>query len=716
MKQLNNCLLLLFLLLGLSNLTAQVTWSSNPDASSKWQDDFEAFSTSGSCNSGANSNATRSVSRSGAGARGKVWKIKKDRGQLRAELSRTKNFQINNNQGRYYAWEMKIKQPTNSQGQAVQPSDDVTVWQWKSDENVGSTQTLSQQNYPLNMEYVNGYLELCAWRPQWPNWDNDVTGRISISNRKVVLWKIPVDHNAWMKFVIRIYASSEYDGSTPTNRENNTSHKPKGFIEFWYNGSKQVLSNVETLRNDQKIPSFRFTDGGKKVYLRTYDGIEGVYPKWGIYNQESCKYNMEVLLDNMMVTQKFSDIDFSGNSSSSSNWSDLSDGWYKIVPRSNTSMALTVDTDGNDNLVQWPWQDTDNQRFYVRRLDQDGTYRIETYHGEVMDVAGGSAYNNANILTWANNNQLNQMFKFQDGSNGYIAVKSKLNLNMGLAIHGNQIYNNRASVILWDYFPNANHQFKFVPVSAPGGGSSSGSPGGNTGNSNILVGKSPLTWNSGTYSNNYWLDRANDGNSSTRWASAPNGADADYISFDLGRTYNISQMKVNWEYAYGKDFGFCYWDGYNWVYMGNGRFYNNSSLNNSANVNVDARYIGLYVSKANNDSFVSAWEVEAYGTAKNNVSSTATGKQGEIISMVPVQSVKVFPNPTGQVFNVSLQGFTEANVEIADLFGRVVYTVNTKAQNLRLNEEGSFTAGTYIVKVTDTESNAKPRINKLIIR
>lgn len=303
------------------NVTAQVTWFSDPDSETTYTTKFDRFDTNGTCRTNP-SNATQTVTRSGAGSRGHVWRIDKKIGRLRAELSRTKDFQIKNNQGRYYSWEMKINQPTDSSGSNVNVTDDVTIWQWKSDENDSTTsnnrQTLSQQNYPLNMEFVNGNLELCAWRPQWPNWDNKETNRISISSRKVVLWKIPVDHTKWMKFTIRIFASNEYNDRVPTNRETSTS-SPKGFIEFWFNDVKQTLTNVETVRTDQAIPNSRFTEGGKRVALRTYDGIEGVYPKWGIYNQESCQYNMRVLIDNIQVTQKFSDIKFplSANNSSS---------------------------------------------------------------------------------------------------------------------------------------------------------------------------------------------------------------------------------------------------------------------------------------------------------------------------------------------------------------------------------------------------------------
>src|SRR5207248_5712488 len=43
-----------------------------------------------------------------------------------------------------------------------------------------------------------------------------------------------------------------------------------------------------------------------------------------------------------------------------------------------------------------------------------------------------------------------------------------------------------------------------------------------------------------------------DNNSGTRWSSA--AADPQWISVDLGQNYNISEIKLNWETAAGKNY------------------------------------------------------------------------------------------------------------------------------------------------------------------
>ncbi|MCZ8518428.1 MULTISPECIES: galactose-binding domain-containing protein [Paenibacillus] len=50
----------------------------------------------------------------------------------------------------------------------------------------------------------------------------------------------------------------------------------------------------------------------------------------------------------------------------------------------------------------------------------------------------------------------------------------------------------------------------------------------------------------------YTAVQATDGNASTRWASAWN--DAEWIYVDLGASYNVSRIKLNWEGAYAKGY------------------------------------------------------------------------------------------------------------------------------------------------------------------
>jgi hypothetical protein len=63
----------------------------------------------------------------------------------------------------------------------------------------------------------------------------------------------------------------------------------------------------------------------------------------------------------------------------------------------------------------------------------------------------------------------------------------------------------------------------------------------------------------------------------------------------------------------------------------------------------------------------------------------------------------LFPNPAGQVLNVSVKGYNEQKViEVFDLNGKKVLTENTIQSNARLNT-GTLAAGIYLVKTSTPE-------------
>jgi beta-glucanase (GH16 family) len=74
------------------------------------------------------------------------------------------------------------------------------------------------------------------------------------------------------------------------------------------------------------------------------------------------------------------------------------------------------------------------------------------------------------------------------------------------------------------------------------------SGGGGGGGTNIALGK-PTTASS-LENSTFPASNATDGNLSTRWSSA--FSDPQWLQVDLGQTYNISHVTLNWEAAYGK--------------------------------------------------------------------------------------------------------------------------------------------------------------------
>jgi hypothetical protein len=104
-----------------------------------------------------------------------------------------------------------------------------------------------------------------------------------------------------------------------------------------------------------------------------------------------------------------------------------------------------------------------------------------------------------------------------------------------------------------------------------------------------------------------------DGNSSTRWASTL-GVDPQWITVDLGNNYNISEIKINWEAAYGKNFLVqISADNVNWTTLQN--IQNNTSLSNDfANLSSTGRYVRIYGTARGTTYGYSIYELEVYGT------------------------------------------------------------------------------------------------------
>ncbi|PWV46992.1 cellulase family glycosylhydrolase [Chitinophaga sp. S165] len=104
-----------------------------------------------------------------------------------------------------------------------------------------------------------------------------------------------------------------------------------------------------------------------------------------------------------------------------------------------------------------------------------------------------------------------------------------------------------------------------------------------------------------------------DGNASTRWASEE-GIDPQSITVDLGNNYSISQVKINWEAAYGKNFRVeISADNANWSLLRDVQ--NNTSLSNDfQNLSGTGRYIRIYGTARGTTYGYSIYELEVYGT------------------------------------------------------------------------------------------------------
>lgn len=103
-----------------------------------------------------------------------------------------------------------------------------------------------------------------------------------------------------------------------------------------------------------------------------------------------------------------------------------------------------------------------------------------------------------------------------------------------------------------------------------------------------------------------------DGNMSTRWASAY--SDAQWIYVDLGASYNINRVKINWEAAYGRDYQVqVSSNASSWTTIRN--VTGNTSLTNDwTGLSGTGRYVRINGTRRGTQWGYSIFELEVYGT------------------------------------------------------------------------------------------------------
>ncbi|WP_236652695.1 heparin lyase I family protein [Chitinophaga vietnamensis] len=153
------------------------------------------------------------------------WKFQKPAGSHRTEGHGAKNYQAADGDEIYIGWTCKLYIPTTVKTEAV--------FQWKS------YPTGTTANHPIMLHTQNGKLDLQYF---------------DINHVAYVPWSIPLSSGTWQQFVLRMKLS--YDATV-------------GYIELWYNGVKQTLSN-----------------GSQRYYCRTMDA-DFCDPKWGVYGGDT---------------------------------------------------------------------------------------------------------------------------------------------------------------------------------------------------------------------------------------------------------------------------------------------------------------------------------------------------------------------------------------------------------------------------------------------
>jgi hypothetical protein len=101
-----------------------------------------------------------------------------------------------------------------------------------------------------------------------------------------------------------------------------------------------------------------------------------------------------------------------------------------------------------------------------------------------------------------------------------------------------------------------------------------------------------------------------DGNTGTRWSSA--FADPQWLQVDLGATYNISKVVLQWETAYGKAYQIqTSPDGTNWTTIYSTT--TGAGGTETLNVSGSGRYVRMYGTARGTTYGYSLWEFQVWG-------------------------------------------------------------------------------------------------------
>lgn len=199
-----------------------------------------------------------------------------------------------------------------------------------------------------------------------------------------------------------------------------------------------------------------------------------------------------------------------------------------------------------------------------------------------------------------------------------------------------------------------------------------------------------------------------DGNTTTRW-SATLYVDPQWITVDLGGSYNISRIKFVWEAAYAKDYLVqVSSDNANWTTVKN--ITGNTSLTNDhTGLSATGRYVRMYGTARGSAYGYSIYELEVYGTAGTRMATT-TSVAAEEATLA--KRIQVYPVPSKDEVTITLPEFTQkTQIVVTDLTGKTYYT-GTAAGSVHKLHINKYPAGIYVVQLI----NGNQKIIKRIVK
>ncbi|MBB5079404.1 discoidin domain-containing protein [Nonomuraea endophytica] len=218
------------------------------------------------------------------------------------------------------------------------------------------------------------------------------------------------------------------------------------------------------------------------------------------------------------------------------------------------------------------------------------------------------------------------------------------------------------------------------------------------GGTETLLSRGKPTTASSVEGSGFEADKAVDGSTTTRWASAE-GSDPEWIAIDLGAAANVSRVKLNWEAAYGKSYkiqtspnGSTWTDVYSTTTGDGGT--------DEVTLSGSGRYIRMYGTARGTTYGYSLWEFEVYGTFTGGGDDTTPPSTPSGLRSTGTTSNTVSLAWNAATDNVGVTGY--------DVY-RGSTLVNT-ATGTTFTDTGlsPSTAYTYTVKARDAAGNTSP--------
>lgn len=219
----------------------------------------------------------------------------------------------------------------------------------------------------------------------------------------------------------------------------------------------------------------------------------------------------------------------------------------------------------------------------------------------------------------------------------------------------------------------------------------------------------PVTVTS-TYTSANAASKAVDADGNTRWESGYSNNQSIYV--DLGRSYNLSRVRLAWEAAYAKDYQIQVSnDGSTWTTIKDVWGKSSAATDDWTGLSGSGRYVKVYcINRATSYGF-SLYEFEVYGTASGNRPAGAALASAAIAPPAS-DALAVYPNPTNATVRVQVGAdWQNAHLTLFDNLGRQVYTAPVTQSEQTVNLV-NLPVGLYKLLVTD----ATHQVNKTVVK